>query len=207
MPKPKSLAFKLIAKEKREKTGFLDLGNCGLTELPEELGELVWLEELILGQAYYSIRRSNWVRSNNKGKLNFIAALPDWLRRLERLRTLYFGGLWENIVWAIDDLSPLASLSQLQSLHFSGTRIADLLPLAGLNQLQSLHCSKTQIADLSPLAGLSQLQALYCFETPITDLSPLADLSQLQTLSFSDTQIYQDLRKRNSKSGMQMKYN
>ena len=43
MPQPENLALALIEKEKQEKTGFLDLGNCGLTEVPEELRELVWL--------------------------------------------------------------------------------------------------------------------------------------------------------------------
>lgn len=31
------LALQLIAKEKQERTGKLDLGNCGLTELSYEL--------------------------------------------------------------------------------------------------------------------------------------------------------------------------
>jgi internalin A len=40
-------ALELIKKEKKERTGRLDLGNCGLSELPDELFELTWLEELI----------------------------------------------------------------------------------------------------------------------------------------------------------------
>ena len=40
------LAFKLIAENKKTRSPFLDLGNCGLTEVPKEIGELVWLEEL-----------------------------------------------------------------------------------------------------------------------------------------------------------------
>ena len=40
------LALKLIAENKKTRSPFLDLGNCGLTEVPEEIGELVWLEEL-----------------------------------------------------------------------------------------------------------------------------------------------------------------
>ncbi|MEO0875191.1 MAG: hypothetical protein AAFY48_11350 [Bacteroidota bacterium] len=41
------LAQELIEKEKRERTGYLDLGRCGLTEMPD-LSELEWLETLIL---------------------------------------------------------------------------------------------------------------------------------------------------------------
>jgi len=47
------LAQKLIAENKRTKSTFLDLGNCGLTELPEELFECTWLENLNLGTVYF----------------------------------------------------------------------------------------------------------------------------------------------------------
>ena len=39
-------AKKLIEKEKKEKTGKLNLGMCGLLEFPEEVLEMTWLEEL-----------------------------------------------------------------------------------------------------------------------------------------------------------------
>ena len=39
-------ALKLIRECKETRSTRLDLGNCGLTELPDELFELVWLEEL-----------------------------------------------------------------------------------------------------------------------------------------------------------------
>lgn len=42
------LALKLIREAKETKAKTLDSGNCGLTELPDELFELVWLEELYL---------------------------------------------------------------------------------------------------------------------------------------------------------------
>jgi len=42
------LALQLIRENKQkqargEDASLLDLGNCGLTEVPEEIGELVWL--------------------------------------------------------------------------------------------------------------------------------------------------------------------
>jgi len=40
------LAQKLIAENKETKSTFLDLGNCGLTELPNELLDCYWLENL-----------------------------------------------------------------------------------------------------------------------------------------------------------------
>ena len=45
------LALQLIRENKQkrargEDAGFLDLSDCGLTEVPEEIGDLVWLETL-----------------------------------------------------------------------------------------------------------------------------------------------------------------
>jgi hypothetical protein len=42
------LALQLIAENKKTRATRLDLGNCGLTELPPEALECVWVEELIL---------------------------------------------------------------------------------------------------------------------------------------------------------------
>ena len=41
------LALQRIREAKEQRLTRLDLGNCGLTELPDELFELTWLEELI----------------------------------------------------------------------------------------------------------------------------------------------------------------
>ena len=46
------LAQHLIQKEKKERTGTLDLGNYGLTELPD-LSELHWLETLIVSNSWW----------------------------------------------------------------------------------------------------------------------------------------------------------
>ena len=47
-----SIARERIAREADEKTGFLDLGRLGLSELPRELFELRGLLRLNLGSSY-----------------------------------------------------------------------------------------------------------------------------------------------------------
>ena len=52
------LALQLIRENKQkhargEDASFLDLGNCGLTEVPEEIGELVWLETLSFSSEWW----------------------------------------------------------------------------------------------------------------------------------------------------------
>ena len=50
-------ALELIAKEKKEKTGKLDIGKCGLTELPEELFDLERLEELYVSNRFWDYKK------------------------------------------------------------------------------------------------------------------------------------------------------
>ena len=47
------LALQLIAENKKTRATFLDLGNCGLTEIPAEFGELIWLESVSLASEWY----------------------------------------------------------------------------------------------------------------------------------------------------------
>ncbi len=182
MLQQKNLALELIEKEKREKTGFLDLGNCGLSQLPEAVRELVWLKSLALGELYIN-KKDEWWPSGNKAERNTIARLPDWLAELSGLQVL----LLDNTL--VDDFLPLSGLSVLQSLFFYNTPVADLKPLAWLSELQKLNCSKTPVDDLSPLADLSRLQTLHCSSTPVADLSPLAGLTELRTLDCSNTRV------------------
>ena len=167
------LALQLIAENKRSRATFLDLGNCGLTDVPAEVGELAWLESL----SFASQKSQNTGDSNER--LTDLVPLAG----LSALQSLDVSNT------QVSDLAPLAGLSALQALNVRYTQISDLAPLAGLSALQSLYFSRTQVTDLGPLAGLSALQSLDANDTQVTDLGPLADLSALQTLYVSSTQI------------------
>ena len=82
------LAFKLIAENKKTRSPFLDLGDCGLTEVPEEIGELVWLEELSFASEWVYFDSKEWVTKNtqNTGPKNNITRLaPATLWKRESL--------------------------------------------------------------------------------------------------------------------------
>ena len=64
------LALQLIAQEKKARTGRLDLGNCGLTQIPPELFDLEWLEWLNLGHGWLDGEEQVWQDSPNTGKRN-----------------------------------------------------------------------------------------------------------------------------------------
>jgi Leucine-rich repeat (LRR) protein len=179
------LALQLIAENKRSRATFLDLGNCGLTAIPAEVGELVWLESLSLASEWSEWDGREWHRrkSRNAGDKNDRLSAIGPLRELTRLRSLNVSST------QVGDLAPLAGLSALQTLEVSGTQVGDLAPLAGLSALQTLDVSHTKVSNLSPLADLSALQTLDVSHTKVSNLSPLADLSALQTLEAWFTQV------------------
>jgi len=54
----------------------------------------------------------------------------------------------------VDDLSPLASMGQLQILSLNNNQITDLKPLSGLTNLIRLNLANNKITDLKPLQTL-----------------------------------------------------
>lgn len=169
------LALKLIAENKKIQSTYLDLGNCGLTELPPELGELVWLETLSVSATWFERTGMEYQyhKTANKGGSNKALADITILRKLLKLRTLAANQT------KVTDLAALVDLCALQSLDLRSTHVTDLSPLSGLSALQSLWLNSTQVADLTPLAGLRALRALGLASTQVTNLEPLLHLIRL----------------------------
>jgi internalin A len=220
------LALQLIAKEKKEKTGILDLGNCGLEYIPEEVFSMHWLEVLSFVPDYWHPEKKQWVTSTNKGPKNFLAhtALPEGFKKLAGLKEFYYAFIFSEPqplqelgalqqlsglqrldlgYTNVNDLTPLSGLSGLQQLVLGNTNVNDLTPLSGLSGLQRLDLENTKVNDLTPLSGLSGLQDLYLRNTNVNDLTPLSGLSGLQELGLSETQV-RDLSPLSRLSGLQL---
>ncbi len=151
-------ALALIEDEKLKKTGELNLRNHDLTELPEEVRELVWLKELYLYK-----------------NLN-LEKLPNWIYELKNLQEL-------NCSFTkIDSLEPISSLSNLQKLNCFGTKIDSLEPIYSLSNLQVLNCFGTNIDSLEPIYSLSNLQVLNCSGTNVSSLEPIIRINSNQKL-------------------------
>ena len=174
------LALKLIREAKETRATRLDLGNCGLKELPKELFELIWLKELILSNEWYeysNIER-NWktVKSLNNDSKNEINELPYELCKFSELNALFLSGL------LIELFSPIVGLVKLEQLYVSDTKIKDLTPLQNLKKLQVLDLAFTQITYLSPLKLLTQIKILDLNATNIGDHSPMRNIQALKNL-------------------------
>ena len=80
---------------------------------------------------------------------------------------------WRNSN-AVKDLSPLAGLSYLTSLHLPNNSISDISAVANLSDLTWLHLSHNNISDLSPLVantGLGKGDKVYVRGNPLSYLS------------------------------------
>lgn len=90
---------------------------------------------------------------------------------------------------SFDDLSPIASATNLESLRASINQVSDLKPLSKLKKLDRLDLGRTQVKDIAPLAELTALTELQLDGTQVEDLSPLAKLTLLETLSVKGTKV------------------
>jgi internalin A len=203
-PEGLAIARRLIAEEAEKKTGFLDIGNLGFTELPKELFGVPHLRGLNLGRWYKDENEIYRLSSNSIGSNELSDHALESLRDL-KLESLSVSEVALSNLLAISgiaslralncsytkvtDLTPLAQLANLQSLNCSFTQVTDLTPLAQLANLQSLNCSFTQVTDLTPLAQLANVQSLNCGFTKVTDLTPLAQLANLQSVNCSNTKV------------------
>ena len=150
------LARQLIEKEKKERTGKLDLGNCGLTDLEKEvpeLFELAWLEELILSNSYWDYEKKRKVRSKNKGDKNVIARIPLGFADLYRIEKLVMGG--EDLSeWKISKLENLPET--LTTFYINDNQVSKLENLP--KTLTSLYISNNQVSKLENLPeGLASI--------------------------------------------------
>jgi len=184
------LAKKLIEKEKNERTGKLDLGRCGLKDIPEEVFELTWLEELSFCDEFWDDTKRKWMDSSNTVRTNHINVkeLPIKFKALIRLKQFFFGGT-PGSNWDLNKCDILADLEELQYLYIGFTQMSDINFLEKLTGLQSLCLINNKISDISILEKLTGLQSLYLSGNQISDISILEKLTGLQSLDLIANQI------------------
>ena len=86
----------------------------------------------------------------------------------------------------IEDVTPLANLTNLRILLLAMSKVSDIRPLSGLMQLDFLELQGNQIVDISPLSSLTNLTGLDLEGNQIVDFSPLQHLVNLNLLWIHD---------------------
>jgi hypothetical protein len=89
----------------------------------------------------------------------------------------------------IQDLNPLKALAELKYISIDRTPIVSLRPLANLQKLQVLSMRRSQIRNLDGIQGLKSLRAIDAYWTNIRDLTPLTGLPSLKFLNIQRTRI------------------
>lgn len=92
----------------------------------------------------------------------------------------------------VQDIEPLAKLSNLQRLDISGTSITDLWPVRNLTELQEVNLSGAKITDVSVLRFATKMTNLNLESTSIQDVSVVSKMPDLKVLNVSRT-VVQDL--------------
>jgi internalin A len=89
----------------------------------------------------------------------------------------------------LDNLTPLATLTQLITLRASINKVSDVSPLAKMTQMDRLDLGRTAVHDITPLANMVALTELQLDDTEVTDLTPLATCKNLERLSIRNTPV------------------
>ena len=90
----------------------------------------------------------------------------------------------------IDNLDPLAELSELRSIDCSGTNVRNINPIRNLNKIRELDISDTYVTDISNLKYANVVQDFKADNIRIDDISVVGYFKDLATLSISNTDVY-----------------
>ncbi|HZY80741.1 MAG TPA: leucine-rich repeat domain-containing protein, partial [Cyclobacteriaceae bacterium] len=87
----------------------------------------------------------------------------------------------------IQNIEPLARLTNLQKLNVSGTSINDLSPIRNLTELVDLDVSRSGVTDISVLKYASKITRLNAERTGVSDISVVKKMPALVSLDVSNT--------------------
>jgi internalin A len=178
----------IINKEKRDKSGVLNLGRCGLTAVPDEVAAMYWLQTLILSNEYWDWDYNKVFYRQDGTEDNAVAALPAWLCQLSGLRMLVAGGE-QHSRWQLSDITMLRRLHKLRKLILPYNSIADAAALEGLTELEYLDIGSNFVSSIRPLMGCSSLETLDISANGIVQLDDLAGITALRKLYAGDNKL------------------
>jgi GTPase SAR1 family protein len=169
----------------------LRLRYATLTELPESLGQLTFLQSLQISDNLLEMLPESlgqlWRLRLLDVSRNQLTALPESLGQLEELQSLI---LTRNQLTVLPE--SLGQLAHLESLDLGNNKLT-MLPesLGQLTQLQHLNLSSNRLTALPErLVQLTKLRDLFLSQNQLTVLPEwIGQITQVQSLDFSDNQL------------------
>ena len=89
----------------------------------------------------------------------------------------------------LEDLSPIATLYNLETVRASVSKVRDIKPLEKLVKMDRLDLGRTQVSDISILSNLGNLTELALDDTEVSDIGPLRGLLKLEKVSVQRTRV------------------
>jgi Leucine-rich repeat (LRR) protein len=133
-------------------------------------------------------RVAQWVKSQG-GSVTY-----DWEQ--DQFTALLFGeGYFQEIEevdlsgCGVDDISPLASLTNLKRADLRGNKVTDLSLVGGMTKLEWVNLDANRITDIAPLRSLSALRIISAADNHISDITPLAGIKNLSGVFLANNQI------------------
>jgi len=177
-----------IEKEKKKKSGILDLSKCELKKVPNELLQMEWLIELNLSS-------NNIVTIENLQELRELEILLLYFNQIKKIENLdsqkKLTGLYidSNKIEKIENIEHLGKLTHLALFSNQITRIENL---EGLGKIEVLYLDMNQIENIENLNHLTNLISLTLSRNKIHKIENLGCLKNtLQKLDLSDNEIEQ----------------
>ncbi len=175
---------KKIEEEFEKRTGVLDLSECGLKMIPEEIDKMDWLTELNL-----SLNEISRIERLNLSKLEFLNLNGNRINKIEEvshlvnLKTL---SLSINQLFKIEGLKGLKNLDKLWLDH---NQISKIEGLTDLQNLKLLSLSYNQITKIEGIAGLEKLEELYLGNNQILKIEGMEGLKNLSNIDLFENRI------------------
>lgn len=182
------LVKQILEDNKKTKNPYLDLGRCGLTEIPKEVFSYNWIETLILSNSYWDYDKLLRSESANKGPKNFIVDIPAAISKLNNLKHLKIGSDWQNSS-RLFGTENIGKLTNLLSLDLRGNKLEDLSFLSELANLTILNLSSNKIQNIGTLKQLTKLGTINLRDNQIEDASALSELTDLKSINIAGNQI------------------
>ncbi|MEZ5402022.1 MAG: leucine-rich repeat domain-containing protein [Bryobacteraceae bacterium] len=154
----------------------------GATAAQEPLFPDPELEALVRQSVFSKRDNKQPLTAEDVKSISTLTARGKAIKSLEGLEKCTALAMLEIFDGQVTDLTPIANLTNIQSLTFKNNRIADAAPLAGLTKLQYIDLSGNQIASAQPFSKLEALNSLFLSGNKIADAAPLAGLKRLWSL-------------------------
>ncbi|MDW3193809.1 MAG: COR domain-containing protein [Cytophagales bacterium] len=188
-------ALRLIHEEKKERTGKLDLGFTGLSEIPKEVFELTWLRELNLMNYYIEDGKFYDSEQDIQSNSLNIEGIPESIKKLEQLEDLRIGNIPKkdlNTSIGIFNIDALKHLKNLKKLDLSNCHdILDYYSISNLKQLEYLTLDENRLTDINFIEGLNRLRSLSLSQNNFDDIEVLKTLPDLEVLDLKFNRVFE----------------